>query len=250
MTTSTSIVTPKFALKRHILITQSATTEILTNEEIQLVVSANLAQDIRQFESRVHFDNCAFKEGSLYIEKQWEMIDSDSNRRSKSSLNLFGQLLHTVQDFYAHSNWVEIHLNEASIPIWNLQSESLSTPIMSGTWAIGEPKRCSPNTPSHGELNKDEPSSIAGRKIVKFGPHQGKTLYELAEEVAIRATRQQLERLVQTTLKPLAEMPRKEYTSIESLNSLISILCSWTEEAQRVRNSIEIHESVGKEMGS
>jgi hypothetical protein len=238
--TPTSIVTPKFALNRHILITQSAAFGVLTDEEVQLVILANLAQDIRQSESQVHFDNCAFAEGSFYIEKQWEMIDSYRDRRSKSSLNLFGRLLHTVQDFYAHSNWVEIHLNEAPVPMWNCRSETLPEAIISGTWPTGEPKRCSSNAPHHDQLNKDKPSSITGCKVVDFGPHHGKTLFELAEEVSIRATRQQLERLLQTTLRIPVKIPEMKYGSIESLNSLISVLVSWTEEAQRLRDLTEL----------
>ena len=235
MDTTVNIMRPKFALKRHALITQGAAATILTKDEIQVVVNANLTQDLRQVESRIHFDNCAFKEGSLYIEKQWEMIDSDGDRRSSSSLSLFGRLLHTVQDFYAHSNWVEIHLNEALIPLWDLQVKSLPAGIMSGTWVIGEPKKCSPGTPDHDELNKDEPSSKAGSKIVDRGPHQGKTLYELAEEVAIRATRQQLERLVQTALAPMVKLPKVPYSSLKDVSSLLSVLASWTQEAQQLR---------------
>jgi hypothetical protein len=61
--------------------------------------------------SKYHFDNCMFKESTENINSLYDEVlaalNPDKPDVSKAA-NKFGQLLHTVQDFYAHSNWVEL----------------------------------------------------------------------------------------------------------------------------------------------
>lgn len=197
---------PEFSLDYHAEATSKAAYGVLSNAQITFVIRANMSQDIRQFESYVHFDNCAFLESANHIRDEWKKIDAENNRLSEEALIAFGRLLHTVQDFYAHSNWIELQLKQNPIPLWDLNVATLPAGIVSGTWAIGFPKRCRSDAPSHDELNKDNPNSEQGKKVVDSGLHQGKIYFQLAQDAAMRATRIQLARLVGHELNPLPEI--------------------------------------------
>jgi hypothetical protein len=110
---------------------------------------------------------------------------------------LFGTMIHTVQDFYAHSNWIELNEGQSPVPVWDLVVESLPPNIVSGTFFLDTPKMCGPDAPTHAQLNKDSPDSPEGAKIVQSGPNQGKTLFSLAFAAALQATKMQYERLSQ-----------------------------------------------------
>ena len=108
---------------------------------------------------------------------------------------MFGTMIHTVQDFYAHSNWVELYVDQSPIPVWDLVLGSLPADIVSGTFFLDSPKECGPNAPTHTQLNKDSPDSEEGQKVVTSGPNQGSSLFELAFNAALRATEVQFGRL-------------------------------------------------------
>lgn len=67
--------------------------------------------------SSFHFDNCRFTESTTLIREHYDVIvdvlDDDAGPYSQLSqpwataTQQFGFILHAVQDFYAHSNWVE-----------------------------------------------------------------------------------------------------------------------------------------------
>jgi len=186
---------PEFALDIHAQLTQQANEGMLNDQQLALVILANLLQDTRQTESWIHFDNCAFPDGIEYIAGQWDLIREIGDPYSTESLGAFGQLLHTVQDFYAHSNWIELHTNQSPIPVWDLVLSSLPPEIVSGTWFIGHPKRCAAGAPTHAQLNKDSADSAEGSKIVPSGPNQGKSLFQLAFNTALAATKVQFAHL-------------------------------------------------------
>lgn len=206
-----------FDLHQHGFITTEANNEVLTDEQLRLVVLLNKLQDIHQTQSCIHFDNCAFKEGVNYIHSEWDVINASGDHFDPVALGAFGRLLHTVQDFYAHSNWIELHLDATPIPVWNLSVEDLPAGMVSGTWVLGSPKDCSKGTPSHKELNKDNPSSEEGKKVVEGGPHKGRTLFELALDTAVQATIEQFERLRQSMGKQLAYRPEVKHEGTQRL---------------------------------
>ena len=160
----------------------------LTKTQISTLIAANLDSDKIQNRSAIHFDNCAFREGSGRINRCWHRIFTESDRFSEKSLKAFGRLLHTVQDFYSHSNWIELHRGVSPIPLWNLNPVSLPAGICSGTWKEGKPKRCKRGTPSHDRLNKDNRLSHSGKVILSKGPNKGRSYHELAVETAYRAS--------------------------------------------------------------
>lgn len=212
---------PEFSLDCHAELTTKAASDILSESQLKIVIFYNLAQDVRQWESEIHFDNCAFAEGAKHIRDEWAKIEAESDRLSDEALVAFGRLLHTTQDFYAHSNWIELHLDQAPIPLWDFQIETLPPGIVSGTWSMGFPKKCCSGTPSHDELNKDKPDSPESQKIVGAGPNQGKTYFALAWDAALRESRKQVTRLVGRELNPLPEI---EITIAEGIQSREQIL--------------------------
>jgi hypothetical protein len=59
-------------------------------------------------DSRVHFDSCNFSGASEYIRSTYDLVLGDILEGDIRAPEHFGNLLHTVQDFYAHTNWVEL----------------------------------------------------------------------------------------------------------------------------------------------
>ncbi|MGJ0514364.1 MAG: HET-C-related protein [Methylomicrobium sp.] len=82
-----------------------------------------LQDSFHQFESKAHFDNCDFDGAIAYIDSLLEEVNEHVNdaQKAKNAGDLaiakaavheaffaIGQALHAVQDFYAHSNYVEL----------------------------------------------------------------------------------------------------------------------------------------------
>jgi hypothetical protein len=156
------------------------------------IIPANLETDLDQSRSELHFDNCAFELGSRRVSGLWTQIEAGEDVYKN-----FGALTHTVQDFYAHSNWVELHQGQDPIPVWDLDVGTLPAGIVSGTYP-DHPQLCGPGAPTHEQLNKDDPGSVEGGKVVEDGPNTGKRLFDLAFDAATRATAEQFARLAAT----------------------------------------------------
>jgi hypothetical protein len=190
-----------FAVSKHVEITQAAAASFLasgqlTSAEVATIISANTLQDFNQIDSRRHFDNCTFAEGADYIASEWEIGRSSENRHSQIALTSFGRLLHTMQDFYSHSNWVELHVLRAPVPTWDFNVGTLPAEIVSGTWMIGFPKRCRNGAPSHEAINKDAPDTPSGQKVITQGPNRGRSLFDISRDCALRSTHQAFLRFI------------------------------------------------------
>jgi hypothetical protein len=187
---------PQFQLGYHAALTEQACPDDPTiRDHLTTIVAANLATDLNQFESALHFDNCTFALGAQRIHDLWQLIESDVEI---NRYIMFGTLIHTVEDFYAHSNWIELHVDDRPVPVWDLVVSSLPSGIVSGTFFLDSPKECGPNAPTHEQLNKDSPDSEEGSKVVPSGPNQGKTLFDLAFAAALEATKLQYGRFQAT----------------------------------------------------
>jgi len=98
----------------HIEIMHTALGEKFSPRALATITYANIHQDRLggQFgHDEFHFDNNAFEKTYAYIEEQRGIMpaalkagDADSAQKA------FGRFLHTVQDFYAHSNYVTMWL--------------------------------------------------------------------------------------------------------------------------------------------
>jgi len=171
-------------------------------------------QDIlHQFESKAHFDNCDFDSAMDYIRSlldeagsyvgKAEKAKADGNSQqveilAASAFFSIGQALHAVQDFYAHSNYVELQAPKARrvadievIAPWRPKGrerikELQEQGLYSGFVFWGVPQKCPSGTPSHGDLAKD--SSTTKRGAVRFPHLQNTSHYQVAVFLAREAS--------------------------------------------------------------
>jgi hypothetical protein len=170
------------------------------------IIPANLAVDLNQKDDRLHFDNSSFAAGAEHIEALWARIEAGSDRMPS-----FGKLTHTVQDFYSHSNWVELHQHLSPLPVWDLSMASLPADAVSGTYPGRARVAGQTAPPTHAALNKDSPFawfSPTGRRVVADGPNRGRTLFELGYDAALAATRVQFDRLMRALADSIDRLPQ------------------------------------------
>jgi uncharacterized protein (TIGR03382 family) len=76
---------------------------------IDKVVEGNAYVDKNQVDGFWHFDGEAFNKGQQQIQtmKEWLISSLRVDRIEEARYNL-GRALHTLQDFYSHSNWVDL----------------------------------------------------------------------------------------------------------------------------------------------
>jgi hypothetical protein len=94
----------------HIAVLTETLGQHFSARALQQIIDANLGQDSgwTQFQMHVHFDNCAFAEGRAFVEQQHALIaGADDPTLMRAAL---GRLTHAVQDFYSHSNYVDLWL--------------------------------------------------------------------------------------------------------------------------------------------
>ncbi len=100
----------------HIEMTREALSEYFSEQALQTIVNANINQDRLwgQFgHDEFHFDNNAIEKGNRYINEQRGYILATfmgTGVSPAAAWAAFGRLLHSAQDFYAHSNYVTLWL--------------------------------------------------------------------------------------------------------------------------------------------
>jgi hypothetical protein len=96
----------------HVEMMHLALHETLSPRALKKMTRANVKQDGLRGQighTEYHFDNNAFEKSYAYIEEQRALtISSLMANDAPSAWTAFGRLAHTVQDFYAHSNYVEL----------------------------------------------------------------------------------------------------------------------------------------------
>jgi hypothetical protein len=97
----------------HIEITRQALAGRFDEAALQVIIRANLGQDRLANllgHPEIHFDDSAFAAGERYITEQRQQSVAALMVRDDrpAALAAFGRLLHGRQDFYAHSNWVQL----------------------------------------------------------------------------------------------------------------------------------------------
>ena len=105
-----------FWLEQHDEITRSAL-PFLKSDIVDQIVKGVLSQDERLtdfstagYKGENHFDACMFDESVANIETKYKTLVNIKISPTRGAWT-FGELLHPVQDFYSHSNWVEIGKN-------------------------------------------------------------------------------------------------------------------------------------------
>jgi hypothetical protein len=190
--------------------------DLLRSAYVARLRHAMYVQDIfHQFESKAHFDNCDFDGAIGYLVTLWAETGDyvgvaqqalDATARDAAILDAFfrlGQALHAIQDFYAHTDYVERQVPAArkptDIPVirpWRAAERGRldalrAQGLISGFVYWGFPWRCVTRKPAHGDIAKDSAATRSGRIKV---PHlQNLSRHELAVFLAREASKDYLE---------------------------------------------------------
>jgi hypothetical protein len=107
---------------------------------LEVILAANRSQDAlrNQFgHDEIHFDNNAIEAGNRYIvEQRGLLMASLLSPGVLSAWIAFGRLTHTAQDFYAHTNYVTLWLNQCqgvqptAVQIDPLQKSLMQSPSL------------------------------------------------------------------------------------------------------------------------
>lgn len=100
--------------KYHIEITRKALESHFSNQALERIITANIRQDRVAYmlgHDHIHFDGSAFNAGFRYIADQEKLLLdhlalSDYNQAQEA----FGRVIHSWQDLYSHSNYVQLWL--------------------------------------------------------------------------------------------------------------------------------------------
>jgi hypothetical protein len=101
--------------KYHVEILRQALAGTFSPAALANIIRANVYQDrvSAQFgHDEYHFDNNAFEKSYAYIEEQRALLVSSLQTNNiLSAWSAFGRLTHAAQDFYAHTNYVDLWLS-------------------------------------------------------------------------------------------------------------------------------------------
>ncbi|XP_051258148.1 von Willebrand factor A domain-containing protein 7 [Dicentrarchus labrax] len=105
-------------------------------QTIKLIKKKNWRVDIRYlFSPRHHFDNEKFSEGRNIITSGLSAVKANNKQENfEAARQQLGEILHSLQDFYSHSNWVEMgnklpnsNLIKSNANIGNIAAEGRAT---------------------------------------------------------------------------------------------------------------------------
>lgn len=100
--------------KYHIEMTQNALEASFSERALKTIIKTNVWQDRprNQFgHDYIHFDGSAFEAGYAYIATQKQaIIKFIQSGKVKAAQKAFGRITHTWQDFYSHSNYIQLWL--------------------------------------------------------------------------------------------------------------------------------------------
>jgi hypothetical protein len=98
----------------HVEMIHLALEDQFSSPALERISAANVYQDRLRGQighDEYHFDNNAFEKSYAYIEEQRaHTISSLMTNDAPSAWSAFGRLTHTAQDFYAHSNYIDLWL--------------------------------------------------------------------------------------------------------------------------------------------
>jgi hypothetical protein len=100
----------------HEEMTREALSSCFSPRAIEIIIAANRRQDALGGQighDEYHFDNNAIDKGNRYIiEQRGIVIASLLSPGVLSAWIAFGRLIHTVQDFYSHTNYIPLWLDQ------------------------------------------------------------------------------------------------------------------------------------------
>lgn len=96
--------------------TREALASHFSPRAMEIILAANVRQDALRnqfFHDEIHYDNNAIDAGDRYInEQRGHVLATLLSPGILGAWIAFGRLLHTAQDFYAHSNYVDLWLGQ------------------------------------------------------------------------------------------------------------------------------------------
>lgn len=100
----------------HIEICKRALGKTFSPRALDTIITANIRQDRVRYQfnhPHFHFDSNAFEASDNYIKEQRQIVldINKSMRKLQSAWQAFGKITHVVQDFYAHSNYIQLWIN-------------------------------------------------------------------------------------------------------------------------------------------
>lgn len=99
----------------HAEITRLALGRTFSPRALDIIIAANRGQDTLRGQfghDEYHFDNNSFNKSRVYIDEQRSLIPVALDRTDGvSAWRAFGRLTHSSQDFYAHSNYIDLWLS-------------------------------------------------------------------------------------------------------------------------------------------
>jgi len=95
----------------HVEILQSAVGNQFSDLALDQIISANLGQDslLNLLKGHFHFDGNGYKKAYRYVEEQeTALLSSLADEDLPAAWAAFGRLTHSLQDFYSHTNYIEL----------------------------------------------------------------------------------------------------------------------------------------------
>ncbi len=181
----------------HENVTRDALKGIVSETNLKVIVDANTAQDQTGSEglaeSRRHFGDEHLTSSLGYVDREKKRAlnyasesDTDPEQRGRA-LKHFGEMLHSVQDFYSRTNYLELmvanpkyHADPYSVPLVDWQKVPDGYPGLLNFSA----KSSAPNT---ADFVKDSMSTEEGKKVIA----DKVTYFQAAQDLAMRETQRQ-----------------------------------------------------------
>lgn len=181
--------------KLHAEITEEGLRGTIGAANLKLIIDANEAQDKKESEgakdNRRHFAAKTVESALSYIDREKKSAlnyacEADTDQESRAAaLRHFGMLLHSAQDFYSQSNYVELALKSPQF-----RGDPLTIPLVDWSQVPGGYEGLVANAADSLDnaqnFSKGNPGTYEGKKVA------GKTTYyNIARELAIRETQRQ-----------------------------------------------------------
>lgn len=195
----------------------------LSKDAIDRIVKANVNQDnglvtnSGPFADPLnHGDKDKIAETIQRIEDRYALLRAA--KTPEEAMELFGKILHGIQDLYAHTTYIEEmdrkcngRSKVGTIPVWQMTDGTGRPYVPKGVIAGGYKWwRDNAPPPSHLQINKDsrDPTLSPRGNARNF---IGTQYYDLAEDVSIRATEQAWQRFLESVAPDVRTKIENEY---------------------------------------
>lgn len=185
----------------HEQITQEAFSGTICDANLKLILKGSSAADIAGAEGakdpRRHFKTGELAKCLALVDREKRKMinyaqNADTDEKSRARvLYIFGQLLHTLQDFYSRSNYIELKQDQFKNDMYSMD--------LADWTALQEQESKIGTLLKFEDVDKSTPTQEEGKK-----PVSGTTYFKVARELAIRESQRQWN-LMETLIRNKAE---------------------------------------------